>query len=154
MPDSKSVEVLFTRDRSVSETIERLIQAVSVSFDAALYRFNSQRLARALDEASRRGVRIRLVLDRGKYEESGATRELVANDRFTFRLSRGRDEADSKMHHKFALLDDETVLTGSYNWTRGSDEQNYENLLVLREAGIVKIYRREFEALWADAEKV
>lgn len=152
MADKMSVEVLFTRERSVAETIERLIQTASASFDAALYRFNSQRLARALDDASRRGVRIRLVLDRGKYEESQATRQLVADDRFPFRLSRGRDEADSKMHHKFALLDDSTVLTGSYNWTRGSDEQNHENLLVVREAGIVKIYRREFEALWTDAE--
>ncbi|HKS96651.1 MAG TPA: phospholipase D-like domain-containing protein [Terriglobia bacterium] len=147
-----NVEALLTREHSVSETIERLIQQASVSFDAALYRFNSQSLARALDEAARRGVRVRLVLDRGKYEESQATRELLAKDRFPFRLSHGRDGEGSKMHHKFALLDDAVLLTGSYNWTRGSDKENYENLLVLREPGVIKIYRREFEALWKDAQ--
>jgi mitochondrial cardiolipin hydrolase len=149
-----NVEALLTRERSVAQTIERLIQAASASFDAALYRFNSQQLAQALDGAARRGVRIRLVLDRGKYEESQATRQLLSKDRFPCRLSHGRDGEDSKMHHKFALLDDAVLLTGSYNWTRGSDEQNYENLLVLREPAVIKIYRREFEALWEDARPI
>ena len=52
------------------------------------------------------------------------------------------------MHHKFAILDNHTVLTGSYNWTPESEEQNYENLLVLREPAQVEAYQREFEALW------
>jgi phosphatidylserine/phosphatidylglycerophosphate/cardiolipin synthase-like enzyme len=56
------------------------------------------------------------------------------------------------MHHKFALLDNELVLTGSYNWTLASEEQNYENLLILRDPEHIKIYREEFEALWADGE--
>lgn len=149
-----SVETLFTRDQSIAEAIERLIQAAKTSLDAALYRFNSRRLARALDEASRRGLNIRLVLDRGKYKESETMRELLSKDRFPFRLSRGRGDADSKMHHKVALLDDSIVVTGSYNWTRESEEQNYENLLILREPEVVKAYRREFEALWADAEPI
>lgn len=149
-----NVEALLTREHSVSETIERLIRAASASFDAALYRFNSQQLASALDEAAARGVRIRLVLDQGKYEESQATRQLLSKDRLPFRLSHGRDGDGSKMHHKFALLDDAVLLTGSYNWTRGSDEQNYENLLVLREPAVIKVYRREFEALWKDAHPV
>jgi phosphatidylserine/phosphatidylglycerophosphate/cardiolipin synthase-like enzyme len=149
-----NIETLLTREQSVSETIERLIRDASASFDAALYRFNSQRLARALDEAARHRVRIRLVLDRGKYEESQATRQLLSEGRFPFRLSHGRDGEGSKMHHKFALLDDSVLLTGSYNWTRGSDEQNYENLLVLREPPVIKIYRREFEALWEEAQPI
>ena len=149
-----SVEALFTRRQSVAETIERLIEAASTSFDAALYRCDSERLAHALDEASRRGVRVRLVLDRGKYEESPAVQQLLSRDRFPFRLSRGRNDAPSKMHHKFALLDEMLLLTGSYNWTRESEEQNYDNLLIVREPEVIKAYRREFEALWADAQPI
>ena len=63
-------EVLFTRGQSVGQKLERLIEASTMSFDAAFYRFNNERLARALDEARQRGVRIRLVVDRGKYQES------------------------------------------------------------------------------------
>ncbi len=33
------------------------------------------------------------------------------------------------MHHKFALFDGGRLLTGSYNWTRGAAETNYENVI-------------------------
>jgi phosphatidylserine/phosphatidylglycerophosphate/cardiolipin synthase-like enzyme len=146
-----TAEVLFTRGRSVAGRIEQLVKITGVSCDAALYRFTNRRLARALDEAQKRGVRVRLVLDRGKYQESETTRRLLATGRFAFRLTHGRDGAGSKMHHKFALLDDSVLLTGSYNWTPESEEQNYENLLVLREPELIAAYRPEFEALWAEA---
>jgi phosphatidylserine/phosphatidylglycerophosphate/cardiolipin synthase-like enzyme len=58
------------------------------------------------------------------------------------------------MHHKFALLDNSVVLTGSYNWTFASEEENYDNVLILREPRLVGIYQAEFEALWAEAAQV
>jgi len=147
-------EVLFTRGQSVGQKLERLIEASTMSFDAAFYRFNNERLARALDEARQRGVRIRLVVDRGKYEESKSTQKLLSKGRFPFRVARGPRGAGSKMHHKFAILDGTVVVTGSYNWTLESEEQNYENALVLREPELVKAYGPEFEALWMEAKEI
>jgi cardiolipin hydrolase len=146
-------EILLSRSNSIADTIERLIRKNKTTFDAALYRFNNQRLARALAEAQERGIRIRLVLDHSRYEESRATQELLGAAPFSFRLVHGRQGPGSKMHHKFALLDDEVVLTGSYNWTLASEEQNYENLLILREPQYVKVYRTEFDTLWDAGEK-
>lgn len=145
-------EVIFTRSRSVSAEIERLIQAAQTSVDAALYRLNNPRLARLLAEAVGRGVRLRLVLDRGKYEETASTRQMLAEIPLPFRLSYGRLGRGSKMHHKFAILDDATVVTGSYNWTLESEKENFDHLLVLRDGGEIETYRQEFEALWKDAE--
>jgi len=147
-------EVVFTRAGSVAEVIERLVQATSTSVDAALYRFNSARLACVLEDALRRGVSLRLVLDHGKYEESPATRQLLAGGRIPCRLLRGRQGPGSKMHHKFVILDARMVLTGSYNWTVESEELNYENLVVLRDSQSVRNYAQEFEALWAEAAEV
>lgn len=152
--DSGLTEVIFTRSKSVAGAIEQLIHSTQASFNGALYRFNSQRLARALDEVHRRGVRVRLVIDRNKYDESPATRQLLSNHDFPFRVSYGRDGAGSKMHHKFALLDDGVVLTGSYNWTFASEEENFENVLIVREPRLVAVYHDEFEALWENAREV
>ncbi|MGD0921127.1 MAG: phospholipase D-like domain-containing protein [Terriglobia bacterium] len=146
-------EVILTRGSSVAEAIERLIRQATTSVDAALYRFNNPRLTRAIQEAIGRGVRVRLVLDRNKYEESRTTQELFADRRIPFRLLYGRQGPGTKMHHKFAILDDRTVLSGSYNWTLESEEQNYEGLLILCEPEQVKIFQREFEALWAEATR-
>jgi mitochondrial cardiolipin hydrolase len=152
--NSLPTEAMFTRSNSVADAIERLIQATQVSVDAALYRLNSQRLTHALDEAHKKGVGVRLVIDGNKYQESPATRQLLSSHRLPFRVAYGRDGAGSKMHHKFALLDDNVVLTGSYNWTFASEEENHENVLVLREPRLVGVYQAEFEALWADAQEV
>lgn len=149
-----SGELILTRAGSVAEEIERLIRVTEYSVDAALYRLNHPRLARALESAQERGLRVRVVLDRNKYEESRPTRELLSNGRIPFRVSYGRLGPGSKMHHKFAILDDKKALTGSYNWTLESEEQNFENLLILDEPQHLDAYRREFEALWSEAEEI
>jgi cardiolipin hydrolase len=56
------------------------------------------------------------------------------------------------MHHKFVLLDEILVLTGSYNWTLASEKRNHENLLILKEPRVLESYRSEFEELWTRAE--
>lgn len=144
-------ELLLTRSSSVAGAIERLIGASKTSIDAALYRLNHPRLAHALEDAAARGVRVRLVLDRNKYEETRATREFLADSAIPFRLGYGREGPGSKMHHKFAIFDGLRAITGSYNWTLESEEQNFENLLVLREAALVANYQQEFDLMWDEA---
>jgi phosphatidylserine/phosphatidylglycerophosphate/cardiolipin synthase-like enzyme len=146
-------EVVFTRATPVAEVIEDLLGKVSVSIEAALYRLNSPRLGRALEAALRRGVSVRLLLDRNKYAESHVTREWVENRRVPIRLLHGRRGQGSKMHHKFVILDGQIVLTGSYNWTLESEEQNYESLLILRDPHVVESHAKEFEALWLEASE-
>ncbi len=147
-------EALFSRDGSVGEAIERSISSSVAFLDAALYRFNNPRLARALEAARERGVRTRLIFDRNKFEESPATRELLSKHRLSFRLIYGVKGQGSKMHHKFCVIDGRTVLTGSYNWTLESENQNYESLLILDSSEIVAAYQHEFEGLWLAAHQV
>jgi phosphatidylserine/phosphatidylglycerophosphate/cardiolipin synthase-like enzyme len=151
---SEEVTVRFTRDGSIAELIAAEIGEARRSVDAALYRLTQPPLARALAEAAARGLEIRLVLDRGKFGETRRTRQLLAEHKLPFRLLSGRQGPDAKMHHKFAILDGRTALTGSYNWTAESEDLNFDNLMVLRDAGAIKEYTREFELLWAAAEKI
>lgn len=145
--------ILFTRDVSVAEVIEDQLQAAKKSIDAALYRLDSPRLARALETALLKGLNVRLVLDRNKYVSTAATRELLAGRHLSPRLSAGPQGRFRKMHHKFVILDGQVVLTGSYNWTIESEEQNYDNLLIIRHPSVVLPYVREFEELWASSEQ-
>jgi cardiolipin hydrolase len=145
---SQIAEAVFSRTHSIAEFIENLLASAQVSIDAALHRFNSQRLARALLDAHRRDVRIRLLTDRSKFGDSTATQKLLSNCGFPVRVTHGRDGEDSKMHHKFAVLDGRLVITGSYNWTFASEEENHENVVLLRDPKLVETYCHEFEALW------
>ena len=152
MPRGKGVanDVLFSREGSVQAFIERLIGAATISVEAALYRINNPSLARTLEEAYQRGVRVRLVLDRNKFEEDRTTRQLLSEVSFLYRLLYGREGQGSKMHHKFALFDSSVALTGSYNWTLESERRNYEHLLILRAPEQLQQFRDEFEELWRE----
>jgi len=143
------MEIKFARSESVADVIMRLLQGASSSIDGALYRFNHPGLAQTLEEAVHRGVRVRLLVDGNKYKESRTTQELLSGGIIPFRLAFGRQGRGSKMHHKFVILDQQTVLTGSYNWTLESEDENHENLIVLRDPRPVEAYTQEFEALWS-----
>ena len=145
------MEIKFARSESVADVIMDLMHEASRSIDGALYRFNHPGLAQALEEAVHRGVGVRLLVDGNKYKESRTTQELLTGAVIPFRLGFGRQGRGSKMHHKFVILDQQTVLTGSYNWTHESEDENHENLLILPDAHSVAAYSREFEALWSGA---
>ena len=147
-------EVAFSRSLSVATLIGELIETTGSTLDVAVYRFNNPQLAEAVRQAVLRGVSVRMVLDRGKYQEDPKTQKLLTAGSFPFRLLRGRQGKASKMHHKFAILDGRAAITGSYNWTLESDESNYENLVILRGRETLEAYRREFELLWEEAEGI
>jgi phosphatidylserine/phosphatidylglycerophosphate/cardiolipin synthase-like enzyme len=142
-------EVIFTRSTSGAGAVEGLIRSATSSVVAALYRLNNPRLTAALAAASNRGVFVRICLNANDhYEENRAAQETLRGLGIAFRLLHGRSGAASKMHHKFAVIDWQTAVTGSYNWTLESEERNYENLVVLRDRYLVVAYAEEFEALW------
>jgi len=145
------MEIKFARSESVADVIISRLRETSSSIDGALYRFNHPGLAQAMEEAGDRGVRTRLLVDGNKYRENRSTQELLSGAHIPFRLAFGRQGRGSKMHHKFVILDHQTVLTGSYNWTLESEDENQENLLVLQDAYSVEAYTEEFEALWTEA---
>lgn len=51
------------------------------------------------------------------------------------------------MHNKFCVIDDEILITGSFNWTRNA-ARSFENLIIIkRDYGLIKDYLHEFEDL-------
>ena len=46
-------------------------------------------------------------------------------------------EYPDMLHHKFCIIDDELVMTGSYNWTFFSEAVNRENMLIIKDDDMV-----------------
>jgi phosphatidylserine/phosphatidylglycerophosphate/cardiolipin synthase-like enzyme len=55
------------------------------------------------------------------------------------------------MHHKVLILDDETVILGSFNFTKSANESNDENVLILHDPGFAARFRAEFERVYTQA---
>lgn len=57
-----------------------------------------------------------------------------------------RTEPDTILHHKFCIIDDRKVITGSYDWTKKAT-QNLENIVILDEDDAVYEFVEEFEEI-------
>ena len=59
-----------------------------------------------------------------------------------------KDSNKYKMHHKVFIIDNQTVVTGSFNPTFSADTKNDENLLIINDKKIASAFLREFDSLW------
>jgi phosphatidylserine/phosphatidylglycerophosphate/cardiolipin synthase-like enzyme len=56
------------------------------------------------------------------------------------------------MHHKVFILDNETVIMGSPNFSKKADQDNDENLLIIHDRETAFAYLKEFEEVWEEAQ--
>ena len=145
------------------------LKAAKKSLDMALFVFSAQQLTNVLREQMKRGIEIRLVADPGfasrpfsevldllgvslpdhtcKVEAGNQPLEQALQGVGTPRLARG-----DKLHHKFAVIDNKTVITGSFNWSPSAAHTNDETLLVIHSPQLAKHFAREMDRLWESAE--
>ena len=48
-------------------------------------------------------------------------------------------------HNKVMVVDGATVVTGSFNFTKAAEERNAENLLVIKDKGLARLYMENWE---------
>ncbi len=58
------------------------------------------------------------------------------------------------VHHKFCIVDDRVVITGSYNWTYNAENRNWENIVVLEDKETVNDYIQEFENVISNHKRI
>lgn len=59
------------------------------------------------------------------------------------------DRNQAHMHHKFAIVDQVILVSGSYNWTLSAAVANMDNILVTSDQVLVDRFRQHFEELWS-----
>lgn len=128
------------------------LDAATTSVQVAMYAFDSDGLKNALMNAVDRGIPVQLCVDSGQLADQHAMPGVVADLRehgVTVGETYGQGPgAYAAMHNKFAVIDENVVLTGSYNWTDNARDDNDENLLVLHDPAIAAAYAEDFTALW------
>ena len=56
------------------------------------------------------------------------------------------------LHHKVILIDDDTVITGSFNFSANAARSNDENIVIVHDRTIAALYLEEWKRLWDSAE--
>jgi phosphatidylserine/phosphatidylglycerophosphate/cardiolipin synthase-like enzyme len=142
--DPTIAEVCFSPGDACRLRIARLLRQARSKVDICVFTITDDRLAHEILDAHQRGVAVRIITDNDKAEDKGSD---------VYRLGRAGvrvrvDLTEHHMHHKFAVFDDITVITGSYNWTRSAAAFNAENVIVSDDPSLVRPYVRRFNELW------
>lgn len=118
------------------------------SIVVAAYSFTSRPIAKALIEARRRGVDVRLVADQSSRTVQYNGPQALADAGISVRLS----SAYAAMHDKFMVIDGVSVQTGSFNYTQAAAERNAENVLYIRNhPQLAQEFQSEWLRLWDSA---
>lgn len=51
-------------------------------------------------------------------------------------------------HHKFIIVDNNILMTGSFNCSAKAEKSNFENLLILKDKPTIMEYMKEFKEWW------
>ena len=143
------LQVFFSPQGGAQAAIIERIHAAQERIDLALYSFTARPIAEALVAAQKRGVAIRVVLDRSQAGSQYSAATFLHNQGMAVWISRG----SGIMHHKFALIDGRVLINGSKNWSANAEERNAENVMVFEGyPGLILEFEQEFTRLLAAAE--
>jgi phosphatidylserine/phosphatidylglycerophosphate/cardiolipin synthase-like enzyme len=87
-------------------------------------------------EAHKRGVKVEVILDKSNLTEKYSSVNFLVNNGIPTRI----DAAHAIAHNRIMIIDGETVITGSFNFTRAAEEKNAENLLAIRDKNLAVRY--------------
>ncbi len=130
--------------RNIKSEIIPLLDNAQQTIHIAMAWFTSHDLFDTITNCLKRGVNVDLVLlddainwmpyapNFNEFVETGGIIRIASSSSIGF------------MHHKFCVIDNKTVITGSYNWTYYAETRNIENIIVTNDKDIVNQYKTEF----------
>jgi competence ComEA-like helix-hairpin-helix protein len=156
------------RSQSVNGTIAKILGLAQHTVDLALFVFSEQSIVDALAQRHQQGVQVHALIDPNfaflSYSE--------ALDMLGTHLPNRKCQVEAgnhpwanpissvgtpilppgdKLHHKFAVIDDRAIVTGSHNWSAAADTQNDETLLIVENPTVAAHFVREFDRLYQGA---
>lgn len=144
-PASAQVEAGYSPGGGAERLVLKVIHTSRKSIRLAAYSFTSPNVVRALVDAGKRGVDVRLVVDeKGNTTKSGtAALNLLVNAGITVRTN-----GKYAIHHdKYIVSDGLHVQTGSFNYSRAAADSNSENVLVVwHNAALAASYLRHWQS--------
>lgn len=139
--------VYFTPPAGAAQAIVRAIDASQREVLVQAYGFTHNAIAQALLRAQSRGVAVRVMLD----EKSNHTNRYVIGLLTEGNVPLRMDGRHAIAHNKVMVLDEQIVITGSFNFTNSAETRNAENFLILKSDELARTYKSQWESHWSHA---
>ncbi len=143
------IDVYFSPRGGATEAVVMEIGKARKEVLVQAYSFTSVPIAKALLEAKRRGVRVEAILDKSQRKERYTAATFLYNAGIPVMI----DDKHAIAHNKIIIIDRQTLITGSFNFTKAAEEKNAENMLIFKgNKELVGKYLDNYRAHYAHSE--
>jgi phosphatidylserine/phosphatidylglycerophosphate/cardiolipin synthase-like enzyme len=114
-----TIRVAFSPNGGATKLVTDTIGRAKKQILVQAYSFTSPAISKALVDAEGRGVDVKAILDKSQWTErySGAT--YLMNHKIPVLI----DDKHAIAHNKVMIIDNNTVITGSFNFTKAAEER-------------------------------
>jgi len=142
--DEIKIENYFCPEDNCGERIEEALMNAEDSIYFMTFSFTHNGIANVIALKMINGVEVK-----GIFEKRGTGSEY---SRYGFLEYQGadvrKDNNSYVMHHKVLIIDNSTVITGSFNPSTNADMNNDENVLIIHDKEVAEKYLEEFKYIW------
>src|SRR5215212_9774589 len=143
------VSVYFSPGTDCGQLIIDKVRGAQRHVYVQAYSFTSDRIAKVLNEVHKRGVDVKVILDDDKADKKSELDFLSRKGIETY-----LDSKHEKAHSKVILIDGQTIITGSFNFSDKDEEQKADNLVVIEgKSKLVEAYEANFRAHLGHSKK-
>ncbi len=147
-----TVEVAFSPKGGATAATVRFIGEARLSIRVAAYGLTSNPIGKALVEAKKRGVDVRVVVDKNHNGQRGGANS-VANYLAANGIALRVDGAVRIQHNKVVIVDGQSVQNGSFNFTSAAEISNAENIVIHRDSpGLARLFTDNWTRLWDESD--
>lgn len=142
------VEACFAPEDKCADQLIVLIRQAQQNIRFMAFSFTHPGISKAVIDRAKTGVLVQGIFEtRGSETE---TSELARMKRQ--KLDVWQDGNPYTLHHKVFILDDKTVVIGSFNFTDNADQSNDENMLVIHNPELAQQFLAEFNRVYEQAK--
>lgn len=131
-PTKETVEVdaVFSPGGGCEERIAEELASAERAIRIQAYFFTSKPITNAVVKAKKRGVDVCVILDKSQEKMTYGSWRILRREGVPVHF----DAKHATANNKVILIDDTTVITGSYNFTKSAEEKNAENIVIIKYA--------------------
>jgi phosphatidylserine/phosphatidylglycerophosphate/cardiolipin synthase-like enzyme len=148
--NGETLEVYFSPDDHVAQRIVQLLRGAEHSIYFMAYSFTANDYGDIMRQKAKAGLTVSGVMEESQVKSNDGTEYTPLKDAG---LPIYLDGNVGQMHHKVIIIDEEIVITGSYNFSASAERTNDENVIIFFDPQIAALYMIEFHRVEAEAQK-
>jgi phosphatidylserine/phosphatidylglycerophosphate/cardiolipin synthase-like enzyme len=141
------VQVLFAAEDEAISNLIPLVESAQSSIRFMAFSFTHDELGETVLARAKAGVDVKGIFEERGSETKSSEMSLLHCNGAAVRQDGNR----GALHHKVFVIDNETVVTGSLNFSENADSSNDENVVIVTNPDIAARYLAEFELRWEEA---